>query len=356
MSEPRYNRPLHVLALLTAAATFPLIFMGGLVTSHGAGMSVPDWPNSYGYNMFLFPPRLWIGGILYEHTHRLMGTVVGMLAIALTVIAWKTEQRRWVRWLSTSVLFAVIFQGVLGGLRVVLVKLDLAIVHACVAQAFFCLAALVAVVTSKWWINAPDFSRSEDAPAGRFLIAACGVALFITYAQLIVGATMRHNQAGLAVPDFPLAYGQLLPRTDSSSLAQINNHRAWDLNLPRVSAQQIWLHMGHRAGAFLVTLAIGIVAALVFTRHRGNPSIVLPTSILLVLLIAQITVGAATVFWRKPADVASAHVAVGALTLVTTFVLLVRCMRLYSAKGQATAEIDRRINASLDSTEGLVVA
>src|SRR6185436_11650599 len=98
LNTPHHNRPLHLLALLTAAATFPLIFMGGLVTSHGAGMSVPDWPNSYGYNMFLFPPRLWIGGILYEHTHRLAGTVVGMLSIALTVVAWRTEPRRWVRW------------------------------------------------------------------------------------------------------------------------------------------------------------------------------------------------------------------------------------------------------------------
>src|SRR5438045_9377619 len=132
MSDASYNRPLHVLALLTAAATFPLIFMGGLVTSHGAGMSVPDWPNSYGYNMFLFPPRLWIGGILYEHTHRLMGTAVGMLSIVLALWAWRVERRRWVRWLATSVLLAVIFQGVLGGLRVVLVKLDLALVHACV--------------------------------------------------------------------------------------------------------------------------------------------------------------------------------------------------------------------------------
>src|SRR3954453_19521511 len=143
MTENRYNPFLHVLALLTAVATFPLIFMGGLVTSHGAGMSVPDWPNSYGYNMFLFPPRLWIGGILYEHTHRLMGTVVGMLSIALAVTAWWTEiksfvrwliakvrrepappwqqstQRRWVQWLCVGVLGAVIFQGVLGGLRVV---------------------------------------------------------------------------------------------------------------------------------------------------------------------------------------------------------------------------------------------
>jgi len=132
----RYIPSLHRLALLTAAATFPLIFMGGLVTSHGAGMSVPDWPNSYGYNMFLFPPRLWVGGILYEHTHRLMGTVVGMLAIALTFWAWKTEPRRWVRWLTTGVLGAVIFQGVLGGLRVVLVELNLAVVHACFARLF----------------------------------------------------------------------------------------------------------------------------------------------------------------------------------------------------------------------------
>src|SRR6476469_4928900 len=155
MPDARYSPRLHRSALLTAVATFPLIFMGGLVTSHGAGMSVPDWPNSYGYNMFLFPPRLWIGGILYEHTHRLMGTVVGMLSIILAVVAWKTEKRMWVRQLAYAVLAAVIFQGVLGGLRVIWVKLDLAIVHACFAQAFFCLAALAALATSQWWIDGP---------------------------------------------------------------------------------------------------------------------------------------------------------------------------------------------------------
>src|SRR2546425_3365066 len=118
MPSPRYIRSLHVIALLTAAATFPLIFMGGLVTSRGAGMWVPNWPNSYGYNMFLFPPRLWIRGILYEHTHRLVATVVGMLSIALTIVAWRTifERCRWVRWLAASTLLAVILQGVLGGL------------------------------------------------------------------------------------------------------------------------------------------------------------------------------------------------------------------------------------------------
>src|SRR5436305_7850440 len=163
--------------------------MGGLVTSHGAGMSVPDWPNSYGYNMFLFPPRLWIGGILYEHTHRLMGTVVGMLSIALTVLAWKTERRTWVKWLCTSVLGAVIFQGVLGGLRVVLVKLDLAIVHACFAQAFFCLAALVAIITSRWWIEAPQPNSVEEASSPRLLFALAVACVFAIFAQLIIGAT-----------------------------------------------------------------------------------------------------------------------------------------------------------------------
>src|SRR4051812_44547355 len=187
-----YNRKLHWVALLTACATFPLIFMGGLVTSHGAGMSVPDWPNSYGYNMFLFPPRLWIGGILYEHTHPLMGSVVGMLSIALGAIAGENEKRRWTRWVCYAGLGAVILEGVLGGLRVVLVKLDLAIVHACFAQAFFCLTALAVVVTSKWWMIAPDLSRAPDAAAGRALIIACVFATAVIFAQLIAGAMMRH--------------------------------------------------------------------------------------------------------------------------------------------------------------------
>src|SRR5689334_10894796 len=196
MSQTSYNRALHTIALLTAAATFPLIFMGGLVTSHQAGMSVPDWPNSYGYNMWLFPISKWKGGIFYEHTHRLMGTVVGLLSILLVIWAYKTDARRSVRRLAWAVLGMVIFQGVLGGLRVVLVDLNLAIVHACVAQAFFCLAAFTALVTSRWWIETwPQNSGNSRGLVG--LLAVCTVTIYL---QLIVGAAMRHYEAGLAIP------------------------------------------------------------------------------------------------------------------------------------------------------------
>ena len=210
------------LALLTTLATFPLIFMGGLVTSHHAGMSVPDWPNSFHYNMFLFPPSQWVGGILYEHTHRLMGTVVGMLAILLTDLGvalreiwklvarifpslsfWKPPIERH-RYLALAILGAVIFQGVLGGLRVVLVKLDLAIVHACVAQAFFCLAAFMAVVTfAAWWNAGPDLSDSPAVAPDRRLIWLGLVTVAVIYLQLVVSAIMRHFDAGLAIPDLP---------------------------------------------------------------------------------------------------------------------------------------------------------
>lgn len=338
MTEAKYNPALHRFALLTAAATFPLIFMGGLVTSHGAGMSVPDWPNTYGYNMFTFPPSKWVGGIFYEHTHRLMGAVVGMLAIALTIWAWKTEPRRWVRWLAIGVLGAVIFQGVLGGLRVVMVELDLAIVHACFAQAFFCLTALMAVVTSKWWLaqGGTGFQPVHPAPYGlksrvtstarvtRLSIAA----LVVIYLQLVVGALMRHDGAGLAIPDLPMAYGNVLPPTDSAALADVNAYRAWTLHLGPVSLRQIWLHFGHRLGAVAVTAIVGWLVIAVVRHHRTEPALLRPALCLVGLILSQITLGVLTVLWQKPADIASAHVAVGALTLVTTFVLAVRAHRL----------------------------
>ena len=356
--DPDYRPWLHRVALLTAVATFPLIFMGGLVTSHQAGMSVPDWPNSYGYNMFLFPPRLWVGGILYEHVHRLMASVVGMCAIGLTVFAWLVEPRKWARWIATAVLGMVIFQGVLGGLRVVLVKLDLAIVHACVAQAFFCLATFEAIVTSKWWFSSPSTEhrrgfavemgeeRSDDSnfvsyarpflkhqksgiDGFRLVLNVSVACVLIVYAQLIVAATMRHFGAGLAIPDIPFAYGRWLPPVSAAQLQADNQIRVWQWHLDPVTLGQVWLAYTHRIGAIVVTLAITTLVAVIIRSRRMLRDLLVPAGVLATLLLTQVTLGLLTVYFRKPADVASAHVACGALVLVTTFVIATRAGRLY---------------------------
>jgi cytochrome c oxidase assembly protein subunit 15 len=351
VNETSYQPGLHRVAMLTTAATFPLIFMGGLVTSHQAGMSVPDWPNSYGYNMFLFPPSQWDGGIFYEHTHRLMGTVVGMLSILLAVWAWRTEPRKWFLWLAYSVLGAVIFQGVLGGLRVVLVELDLAIVHACFAQAFFCLAALMVAATSRWWVGTqlakgfevlpgktpalPVSSLVEDQREG---VCPCSdrtarlaiLAVLTIYLQLVAGAVMRHYQAGLAIPDLPLAYGQLLPPATAAGLEAVNQWRGWhpELDLDRVTLAQVWIHFAHRVGAVLVTLAVASLVVRILRRRREDLLLVRPALFLIALIATQLTLGVLTVLKQKPADLATLHVAVGALTLVTAFTIAVRAMRL----------------------------
>jgi len=269
-----------------------------------------------------------------------------MCSILLALCAWKLEKRRWARWMALGVLGAVIFQGILGGLRVVLVKLDLAVVHACIAQAFFCYAAAMAVVTSKWWFgNATGVAQvSEPAVDGRdargtFAIAV--VAVLLIYLQLGVGALMRHYQAGLAIPDFPASYGRVLPPTNAAELHAANAHRTFDLNLPQVTLSQIWLHFGHRLGALFVTIALlALIIRILIARPPA--ALVRPALLLIPLLIAQITLGILTVLWRKPADIASFHVAIGALTLVTTFAIAMRDGRIRARENELRPAIVRQ--------------
>jgi len=338
-AEAEYDGIAHLLAVLTALATFPLIFMGGLVTSHQAGLSVPDWPNSYHYNMFLFPPRLWVGGIWYEHIHRLMGSVVGFLSLCLAIWTWRREllgrprlerNRRGFQYFTLAVFGAVSLQGALGGLRVVLVNLDLAIIHACVAQAVFCVTVLAAIVSSRWWLTAP--SATMMFPAARRFIGFAGVCVVAIYLQLIVGATMRHHDAGLAIPDLPLAYGKVLPPLTGAQLKAVNHYRAWELNLDPVTREQIWLAYAHRIGAMIVSFLLIVFIYGVLRHHRDGP--LRPLAIILAgLLAAQLTLGVLTVIFRKPADIASAHVAVGALVLVTTWAMFVCAARMYAPRG-----------------------
>ncbi len=159
--------------------------------------------------------------------------------------------------------------GHLGGLRVVLIKLNLAIVHACLAQAFFCLTALVAAVTSRWWGDRTPATQHSPA-AYKSLAGLAVIATAVIYLQLIAGAVMRHYQAGLAIPDFPLAYGQLVPPTSDHALAAANDFRVWKLNMDTVSMAQVWIHFAHRLGAVVVTLLVGAVVAKTLLRHRGQ--------------------------------------------------------------------------------------
>lgn len=336
MPQQPYNRTVHGLALITAAATFPLIFMGGLVTSHQAGMSVPDWPNSWGYNMFTFPPSKWVGGILFEHTHRLAGVFVGILTIALVIAAWATDRRRWMRWTAVGVFLAVCIQGALGGLRVVLSLRDLAIVHGCAAQLFFCFIAAFCVMTSRFW--AEDRHRpAMDLPAVRKVLLLAIGAVAITLIQLLVGAIMRHSDAGLAIPDFPTSFGHLLPPTkiDSAFRQEAIHRYGLSLGLNRVTLFQIWIHFAHRIGAVAVSAAVIAMSAMILRRLRAQPAFARLGYLALLLLATQLTLGILTVLLRKPADIASFHVAVGSLLLVTTSVIAVRAFSVVSAPDAA---------------------
>src|ERR1700722_7450999 len=145
------KRLLHWYTVFVADSVLVLICSGGLVTSHGAGMAVPDWPNSFGYNMFLFPLSRWVGGVFFEHTHRLIASGVGLLTIALCVLTLVVENRVWVKWLGGIAVLAVIVQGVLGGLRVTEHTALLGLFHGCLAQGFFSLVATIALFTAGCW-------------------------------------------------------------------------------------------------------------------------------------------------------------------------------------------------------------
>src|SRR5207244_2012170 len=232
----RSTRWLNRFAWLTCVATLLLICSGGSVTSKNVGLAVPDWPTTFGYNMFLFPISKWVGGILFDHTHRLMGSLVGFLTIILAVWRWLSEDRQWVRKLGVIALAGVILQGILGGIRVTMLKDEIGIFHACLAQAFLGLLVVIALVTSQTWRQANSLA-SANAQKLRALALATTA---IIYIQLALGATMRHEHRDLSITDFPTAYGQWIPDTSSDAITKINSVRD-ARGLSDVTAEQIWL-------------------------------------------------------------------------------------------------------------------
>lgn len=302
-------------------ATLGLIGLGGLVTSHGAGMAVPDWPTTYGYNMFLFPVSQWVGGIFYEHTHRLYASGVGLLTVMLAVwMQLRATDRRLVRWGWIAVAL-VLVQGLLGGLRVSLMRDYLGVFHAALAQVFLILLALLALRLSPRW-ESWRTSLSADGARSRGWTT---IATVVIFAQLLLGAVMRHQHAGLAVPDFPLAHGTLWPRVDDALLQRINALRTDTRDFHPVTAFQIHLHMTHRLVAFAL-VGLVLVAGRRLRREFGAGSPLGRLAALWMGLIGvQVLLGAATVWSNKAADLATAHVVVGAVCLVTGAVATFGC-------------------------------
>ena len=290
-NHANYSPWLHRIARLTAAATFLLIVIGGIVTSTDSGLAVPDWPTTFGYNMFLYPLSEMVGGILYEHSHRLMGSVVGILVIALLVLILARDSRKWLKWLGLAALIAVIVQGVLGGLRVTQINRNFAIVHACLAQAFFALLCGIAWFTSRdWWQDKHIVSTEIGQKLRRLSLITTG----LIYVQLIFGAILRHTGS----------------RLDA-----------------------------HLLFAFLVALHIFLLARRLLAMDSQATGIGQSMPLLLLgLLAVQLMLGTGAFFAKLTAfgetfaaaltvTITTAHVAVGALMLVSSFVLTLKIYR-----------------------------
>ena len=299
-----HNHWPHRLSVLTAATTLLLIFVGGLVTNTGSALAVPDWPTTFGYNMFLYPWSKMVGGIFYEHSHRLIGSTVGLLTVSLAVSLWLADPRRWVRGLGLVAVVAVIIQGVLGGLRVVLLQHHLAILHACLAQAFFALLVSLAVVTSRFWQDAAAAPRLVD---GVRLRAAALTTAFLIYAQTVFGALLTHTGT----------------RLDA-----------------------------HLLVAALVTGSVLRLAVRIFGARAERRELRRPLVLLSSLLIVQLSLGLSVYLWRYTAVSAAMapalgvmfqalHRIVGTAILGAAVLLAVRTIRLAGVVRPAAAPADQ---------------
>jgi cytochrome c oxidase assembly protein subunit 15 len=298
MASRPANLGLHRFAVALAAATVLLIVAGGLVTSTESGLSVPDWPTTYGQNMFTFPLSKMVGGIRFEHTHRLVASTVGFLTIVLAFWLWRREPRSWVRRLGYAALAAVVAQGVLGGLTVLfLLPTAVSVAHACLAQTFFCLTVALAVVTSPRWRDAEPVGPGRVGRAAKVLVG-------VVFLQLLIGAVMRHTKSGLAIPDFPLAFGRVVPPIASFPVA---------------------VHFAHRLGA----AAVAAMSLVVLARasRSGRPGLRKTAVAIASFVVLQIALGGLTVLSRKDVLITTGHVAAGALILGTSLALALASTR-----------------------------
>jgi cytochrome c oxidase assembly protein subunit 15 len=329
LSVPRKEgKGLHRFAVVTAVSTFVLIIAGGLVTSTGSALSVPDWPLSYGQ---LMPPM--VGGILYEHGHRMVATFVGFLTTILAIWLWKSETRKWMRVLGLVAIGGIILQGIFGGLTVLfLLPTPISVTHATLAQTFFCVVCAIALFTSPWWKEtrrvSPTISSGRISFTTLTILTASAV-----YVQLILGALMRHTDSGLAIPDVPLAYGQFFPSLSPEALSRYNEilmaTGIREFADGPITASQIVIQLLHRYWACVVSVFIFRVSVCTIALAKSQPRLRVFAFALPLLIVTQIILGLYTVLSLKAVPIATAHVATGALLLVTTVLLALHSVRMY---------------------------
>ncbi len=308
--------------MFVAALAFLLIVAGGLVTSNNAGLAVPDWPTSFGH---LFKIPRMIGGVKFEHGHRMIAEFVGLLTIIVAVWTWRVDQRRWMRGLTIGAVGGVLIQGILGGLTVLnFLPPAISTAHATVGQTMFCVLAAIAVFTSRSWLDEPKEKITlKDA---RPLLRHCWMLIGFLYLQLILGAAFRH----------------VWTKWGPSG----SNH--WPVH--KIIHAFLYPHI---LNALLVTGLVLYVSLRTLTKHSGINQLRRPALWLLLLLIAQLMLGVGAYVVRVVQGVNEAqptmslvvvtvtHLAVGALILATTVILTIQAYR-HSGDPASVIPFDRR--------------
>lgn len=304
-----------------------LIFVGGMVKSTHSGLSVPDWPNTYGHFMFSFPLDSMVGGIFWEHSHRMLASIAGLLTFVLTWLVYRYDRRRWVRLVALWASIAVLIQGLFGGLTVLLMlPAWTSSTHGTLAQIYLCLLLVVALAESCHWVESPP---AREMPRLRTASLWLVATVFI---QLILGALMRHNEAGLVIPDFPTMFGSWSLPLDDASIALANrelsdNGILGKLRLDRVETYHMVLHLLHRFWAVVVTLLGSYVAVAVLRRTGTGRPVGKWSAAFLLLLALQITLGILTIYTEKNPTITTFHVVTGAALLGATVAMAAHLSR-----------------------------
>ena len=320
MEASFWSKVAYRTACFLVGAILFLITLGGQVTTRVAGMAVPDWPGTFGHNMFLYP---WSGmtrslHIFLEHSHRLVASGVGFITLLVTGLVFATQPRGLARKLAVTASVLVVVQGVLGGQRVLQGSWVLGLLHGCLAQGYLLVAGSLALVLSGFWKKC---GRGDDLAKSRSKMV--WAMTFLVFTQTILGALMRHEGPGfLSIPDFPKIYGEWMPAFwDSRVLETINQYRGTQLGWPQTTTTLILWQVLHRSIGILA--GVGILAGAIWSvRSTTTPSWWSRGMVGWVFLaVTQVLIGISILWTGRLPEVATLHVLIGACLTLTGWLL-----------------------------------